>query len=69
MNKSIWQDNIKMPEFKERDVKNSTDVLIIGGGIFGILCAYFLKEKGIDYMLVEKDEIASKTTKGTTGKI
>ena len=69
MNKSIWQDNINMPEFKNRELKNSTDVLVIGGGIFGILCAYFLKEKGIDYMLLEKDEIASKTTKGTTGKI
>ncbi len=69
MNKSIWQDNITMPDFKERELKNSTDVLIIGGGIFGILCAYFLEEKGIDYMLLEKDSIASKTTKGTTGKI
>ena len=69
MNKSIWQDSINMPQFKERELKNSTDVLIIGGGIFGILCAYFLKEKGIDYMLLEKDTIASKTTKGTTGKI
>ena len=29
------------------------DVLIIGGGIAGILCAYTLKSNGIDCMLVE----------------
>ncbi|MBO5945338.1 MAG: FAD-dependent oxidoreductase, partial [Clostridia bacterium] len=35
----------------------STDVLIIGGGIAGILCAYKLKNAGVDCILVEADEI------------
>lgn len=69
MEKSIWTNNIKLPNFKNEPDKTSTDVLIIGGGMLGLLCAYFLKEKGIDCMLLEKDSVASKTTSKTTGKI
>lgn len=46
-----------------------TDVLIIGGGIAGILTAYFLQEKGVPYILVEKDKICGGTTGNTTAKI
>ncbi|MBQ7876766.1 MAG: FAD-dependent oxidoreductase [Clostridia bacterium] len=51
----------------EGDVK--TDVLIIGGGMAGLLCAYELKNRGVDYVLVEKDAIAQGITKNTTAKI
>lgn len=66
---SIWEKGIKRPEFKElnRDIK--TDVLIIGGGIAGILCAYMLDEAGVDYALVEADRLCSGITKNTTAKI
>lgn len=46
-----------------------TDMLIIGGGIAGILTAYFLQEKGVPYILVEKDKICGGTTGNTTAKI
>ncbi|MDE7250847.1 MAG: FAD-dependent oxidoreductase, partial [Lachnospiraceae bacterium] len=46
-----------------------TEVLIIGGGIAGILTAYFLQEKGVPYMLVEKDKICGQATGNTTAKI
>lgn len=49
------------------DVK--TDVLIIGGGITGILCAKMLADAGIDYILAEASEICSGITKNTTAKI
>ena len=67
--KSIWSDTSHMPEFPrlEKDVK--TDVLIIGGGIAGILTAYFLKQSGADVILVEKGRICSGTTRNTTAKI
>ncbi len=67
--KSLWQSNINMPSFPslEKDIK--TDVLIIGGGIAGILTAYFLHQKGIDYALVEKNRICSGNTQNTTAKI
>ena len=43
---SIWMENIKLPEFPELKSDKKTDILIIGGGITGILCAHFLKERG-----------------------
>ena len=65
---NIWE-NTKLPDFQKLNHDIKTDVLIIGGGLCGILCAHFLKENGIDYVLVEGDKIASGTTKNTTAKI
>lgn len=67
--KSLWQENIDYPNFPmlKKDIK--TDVLIIGGGIAGLLTAYFLQEQGVPYVLVEKDKICCKTTGNTTAKI
>lgn len=39
MKKSVWTDSIKLPEFPKADKEMKTEVLIIGGGICGILCA------------------------------
>ncbi len=66
---SIWVETEKLPEFPTLDGSTKTDVLIIGGGIAGILCAYFLQEKGINYMLVERNTVCSGITKNTTAKI
>ena len=67
--KSIWSDNITLPSFKELHGEKKTDVLIIGGGLCGILCAHFLKQAGIDYILLEANKIASGITKNTTAKV
>jgi glycine/D-amino acid oxidase-like deaminating enzyme len=69
MHKSIWNDSVKIPEKEPLSQDIKTDVLIIGGGLCGILCAYFLQNKGIDYILVEGKKIASGITKNTTAKI
>ena len=68
MNKSVWQET-KLPEFDKLHGEKKTDVLIIGGGLSGILCAYFLNKAGADYILVEGSKIASGITKNTTAKI
>ena len=67
--KSIWQGNAVRPEFStlKKDVK--TDVLIVGGGIAGILCAYMLKMSGTNCVLVEADKICGGVTGCTTAKI
>ena len=44
-------------------------MLIIGGGLAGLLCAYRLKQAGVNYALVEADTICSGVTKNTTAKI
>lgn len=66
---SIWTKTVKLPEFPKLESDIKTDVLIIGGGIAGILCAYELDQAGIDYVLVEADTICSGVTGYTTAKI
>ena len=66
---SIWRSNTQLPEFPELKCNKKTDVLIIGGGMTGMLCAHFLQESGVDYMLVEAGKICSGTTGNTTAKI
>ena len=66
---SVWQANTKLPEFPKLDKDVKADVLIIGGGIAGILTAYFLHQNGVKYILAEKGRICSGTTQNTTAKI
>ena len=67
--KSIWEENIERSHFSELKGNIQTDVLIIGGGMAGILCAYMLKKQGTDCILVEADRICGGITKNTTAKI
>ena len=50
--KPIWTENVYLPRFESLAGSVKTDVLIIGGGLAGILCAYFLDKAGVDYLLV-----------------
>lgn len=69
MKKSVWTENVDLPEFESLSGDAKTDVLIIGGGLCGIMCAYYLEQAGVDYILVEGNKIASGITKNTTAKI
>ena len=66
---SVWSDSVELPNFKPLDKDIRTDVLIIGGGIAGILCAYLLEQSSVNYALVEANRICSGITKNTTAKI
>ena len=66
---SLWSATSDIPSFDTLKGDAKTDVLIIGGGLAGILCAYELKNRGIDCLLVEADKICSGITKNTTAKI
>ena len=66
---SVWTDSVNFPSFEQLKKDIRTDVLIIGGGITGLLCAYQLQQSGVDYVLVEADHICSGITKNTTAKI
>ncbi len=66
---SVWQKTSVPVRFEALKESKSTDVLIIGGGIAGILCAYKLKNAGVDCMLVEADRVCNGITKNTTAKI
>ena len=43
----LWEENIEIKKFPSINKDLKTDVLIIGGGITGILCAYELKKRNI----------------------
>ena len=49
--------------------KAHCDVLVIGGGASGILCAYKLQKKGLKVVLAEKDLVASKKTSYNCGML
>lgn len=66
--KSIWQTN-ENPQYNSLKKDITADVLIIGGGIVGILCAYELEKRKINYVLLEGKRILSGNTGSTTAKI
>lgn len=66
---SIWTQTARLPRSKGLEGEAKTDVLVIGGGIAGLLCAWMLRQAGADCVLVEAGRICGGTTGGTTGKI
>jgi len=67
--KSIWVHDNPLPHYNRLTGDMKTDVLIIGGGMAGILCAYELHSAGIDCILVEANRLAEGITQNTTAKI
>ena len=66
---SLWEQTWEKPNFPAQDGDLSTDVLIIGGGMAGILCAYRLHCAGVPYVLAEAETICGGITKNTTAKL
>ncbi len=69
MDKSIWSEFDSKKEFPSLDRDIECEVLVIGGGIAGILTAYYLKEAGKQVILVEGKTIGDGVTKNTTAVI
>ena len=66
---SIWRQSVRLPQFSRLEGEVSTDVLVIGGGMAGLLCAYQLKQAGVDCVVTERKRIASGVTGNTTAKL
>lgn len=69
MKNSVWQSTANLPRFDILQGDKKTDVLIVGGGIAGLICAHLLERSGIDYILAEAGRISCGITKNTTAKI
>ncbi|MBD5083423.1 MAG: FAD-dependent oxidoreductase [Clostridiales bacterium] len=66
---SIWSKSISLKKHSPLKGDISTNTVVIGGGITGLLTAYRLKEKGIKCVVIEAETICNKQTKNTTAKI
>ena len=66
---SLWAKTVQIAPFPALEGDISTDVLIIGGGMAGLLCAYMLDRAGADYLLVEENTVGSGVTGCTTAKL
>lgn len=68
MANTTWS-NININKYPKLNKNIKTDCLVVGGGICGVLCAYKLKEAGINVVLVERGKIANERTIRTTATI
>ncbi len=66
---STWQDVKNPPSFGPLQEDITSDVVIIGGGITGILCAYAFSKAGLKTVLLERDTISAGATAYTTAFI
>lgn len=67
--KTIWNENTMLPGWEAMDGDKETEVLVIGGGMAGILTAWFLQKQGKQVVVVEADRVGKGQTQGTTAKI
>lgn len=68
-NKSLWSSTATI---KSRDTLLNNiecDVLVIGGGIAGVLTAYYLTQNNVNTIVVEASGVCSGQTRNTTAKI
>ena len=66
---SIWTQTARLPRFEPLRSDLKVEVLVIGGGLAGLLCAWQLTQAGVDCALVEADRLCGGATKNTTAKI
>lgn len=66
---SIWETDVQMPCFPRLETDLHTDVLIIGGGFAGLLCAWRLNCAGVDCVLIEQNRLMSGVSGRTTAKL
>ena len=66
---SIWDRDVDMPRFSPLEGDLDTDVLVIGGGLAGMLCAKKLTDAGIDCILIEENRLMQGVSGRTTAKL
>ena len=67
--KSIWKVNTQEKVLPKLNQDISCDILIVGGGIAGLSCAYYLKDTNRKIVLIDKNTCGSGATGYNTGKL
>src|SRR3954451_10474725 len=50
-------------------MRNASDVLILGGGVIGVCCAYFLQQQGRTVTILDKQDICAGSSYGNAGLV
>lgn len=66
---SLWSENLELPHYPRLEGARRTDVLVIGGGMAGLLCAHALRQAGVDCVIAEAARLCGGATQNTTAKI
>jgi glycine/D-amino acid oxidase-like deaminating enzyme/nitrite reductase/ring-hydroxylating ferredoxin subunit len=66
---SYWMASTPTTNYPALTEDLKVDVLIVGGGMAGISCAYMLLNEGVKVAIIEADKILQGTTGHTTAKI
>lgn len=69
MGESIWSKTVEIEEREFLRGENRTEIAVIGGGLAGLLTAYFLQKRGKKVVVLEANRIGSGQTRNTTAKI
>ena len=65
---SIWEDYLSS-SYAKLNKNTECDILIIGGGIAGILTAYYLKDSNLNITLVDRNKLLSGIISKMTAKV
>lgn len=66
---SYWLDSSDSTDYPSLSEDESFDVVIVGAGMAGILCAYLLHDQNLSIALIDSGRIIGGTTSHTTAKI
>lgn len=66
---SIWSKTSHLQKFPALQGDLTTEAAVIGGGLAGILIAFFLRQHNVNTIVLEADKIGSGQTQNTTAKI
>lgn len=69
MRKSIWQEGNHAPEREAVVGKLCVDTAVVGGGMAGILTAFYLQAAGVEAVVLEAERVGSGQTGRTTAKV
>lgn len=66
---SIWTNNTGKKDFEVLSRNQKTNTVVIGGGMAGVLTAYYLQQVGVPVIVLEANRVGSGQTRKTTAKI